>query len=67
MSNELTRFKNNTPPDEYVYLWWDEQEQQWRVWFADPFGTDDLQFPMYADGEFTPLRATFHRFKRVPE
>ena len=57
MSNECTKFPDNVPPDEDVYLWWDEADQTWHVWFGE-------ELPMFADGEFTPLRTTFFRYKK---
>lgn len=59
MSNELTRFPNNVPPKEH-YIWWDEKTEKWQVWFGD-------ELPMFADGDYTPLRVKFHKFKMVEE
>lgn len=63
MSNALTKFENNRPPAEHVYLYWDSEEEMWRIWFADPDETGEPEFPMFKNGEYDGFEYELHRYK----
>lgn len=65
MSNALTKFENDRPPMDHVYLYWDDDEKEWRIWFADPDETGEPEFPMFKNGEYERFEYKLHRYKLV--
>lgn len=67
MSNELTKFNGDEPPADHVYLYWDRENKEWRIWFADPEKTGEPEFPMYKNGEYDGFDYKLHRYALVRE
>jgi hypothetical protein len=63
MSNSLTKFKDDVPPSDHVYLYWDCEDEKWRIWFADPEGTGETVFPMFNSGDYDRFDYKLHRFR----
>ena len=56
MPNELFDYEGS-PPDEDVFLWWDEREHRWHIWF----GKDEM--PMFEGGDFEPFTKKMFHYK----
>jgi hypothetical protein len=62
MPNALYRFKDDRPPADHVYLYWDSDAKEWRIWFADPEGTGKPEFPLVKNAEFDAFSFKLHRY-----
>jgi hypothetical protein len=67
MSNSLTKFEDDAPPGDHVYLYWDRERKEWRIWFADPNGTGEPEFPMFKSGDYDRFDYKLHRYRLVRE
>ncbi len=67
MSNSLTKFENDEPPGDHVYIYWDREDKKWRIWFADPRGTGEAVFPMFKSGDYDRFDYKLHRYKLARE
>ena len=56
MPNRLMTFPGNVPPEK-IQLYWDEEHQQWEVWFGD-------EAPWVKDAEFTPFNYKLYDYTR---
>jgi hypothetical protein len=58
VSNELTKFEGDKPPSDHVYLYWDREDQKWRIWFGE-------EAPMFKSGDYDRFDYKLHRYKLV--